>query len=82
MASIDVVNTGNIGIEVEVVVEFSQLGSAPLEYTETAEVEVDESIAVHFDENISRDQWFRYSDSGNNCEYEVTIVEEFGDVVD
>lgn len=74
LASIDAINTGETAIDVEVWVEFSQLGADPLRYTETVTVAAGETETVHFDENITGNQWDRYFDGARECNIGGDIV--------
>jgi hypothetical protein len=79
IASVDAENTGNIGLVVDVWVRFNQLGAEPVRYSETVEIPVGETITVHFDESVTRDQWRRYTDAGRECDIGGDMVDTFGD---
>jgi hypothetical protein len=74
-ATINAENTGNVGIVVEVWVEFEQIGAEPVRYTEKVEVLAGETVTVHVNERVTRDQWRRYADGGWNCDMGGDIVE-------
>jgi hypothetical protein len=80
VASLEAENTGNIGIEVDVWAEFELIGAEPVRYTERVEVPVGETVTVHVDESITRNQWQRYGDGGWNCDIGIELVSLIGDV--
>lgn len=79
-ASIDVKNTGNIGIEVEVVAEFDQLGQDDYTLTELVKVKPGKTETVHLSELIDTSTVRRYQRGGYDCRISGGIVDTFGEV--
>lgn len=77
-ASADVVNVGNIGVEVNVVAEFDQLGRDDYVLAETVKVKVGETKTVNLSELIDMSTASRHQDGGYDCRVRGELLDTFG----
>lgn len=82
LATISVMNTGNVGITGEIWLEFPQEDSELIEFSTLIDLHIGEATEVHIDEPISSDQVDRFEESDRQCEYRIEILDIFGDVAD
>lgn len=82
VATVDVTNTGNVGITINVWVEFSQIGADPVRFLQPVDVPVGETVAVNFDEAATHDNIERHQSSDSQCDIGGDIVTTFGEVVE
>lgn len=85
IGDVEVANTGNVGIEVEVTIEWLQMGHDPVTATETVQVPYGETETVRFAETVSqtvidRVQSYRLNQDRDEgyCEYDGAIVQTYG----
>ncbi|MPZ27559.1 MAG: hypothetical protein GEV12_14415 [Micromonosporaceae bacterium] len=79
-ASVDVENTGNIGIKVKVIVSFDQLGRDDYVLKDTVKVKPGDVESVNLSEFITHDEVARHQDGGYECRIDGELVDTFGEV--
>ncbi len=81
VATAELENTGNIGIVVEVVASWKQIGADPIAETKTTRVKVGRSKAVNFDIQVGSDEIDRHQsvNSDETCVVDVALVDTFGE---
>jgi hypothetical protein len=81
IAGADVVNTGNIGVEVKVTASWKQLGTNPITMVKTVRVPIDGTRSVQFTKRVGQNNIDLIQAVGfdtDNCSVDAKIVSTFG----
>ena len=82
VAGAEITNSGNIGVVVEVVATFKQLGSDPIRLKKTAKIPTGATKQVGFTDKVGQQEINLIQaaqDQGSICNVKATIVDTYGE---